>query len=308
MPRASDPLDTHLLRVLCTLVAERSVSRSAFRLNQSQPAVSNALKRLREIFDDPLFSLDKGRLIPTERAIELHERARAALDEIDGMFSAPRQFEPARAQLNFRVGSPDFLSAVFLARVVERLRREAPYVHLTVRSLGPDFDYQRALADGELDVVIGNWPEPPGNLHLSLLIEDEIVCVVGRNHPFVRKGLSADDYLRAPHIVPMPYSVAHRGVVETYLAGLNVSRNAVVVLPYFAMAMHLLPGTDLVFTTSRHFAQHFAALLPLEILPAPFDFPRMRFYQLWHERTHHAEGHRWMRELLGAAGREQLAE
>ncbi|WP_371415668.1 LysR family transcriptional regulator [Azoarcus sp. DD4] len=307
MPRAAAPLDTHLLRVLCTLMAERSVSRTAIKLNQSQPAVSNALKRLREIFDDPLFSVDKGRLIPSERAFDLHERARSALAEIDGMFSAPKQFNPARAQLTFRVGSPDFLSVVFLARVVERLRREAPHVHLSVHALGPDFDYQRALADGELDVVIGNWPEPPGNLHLAMLMEDEIVCVVGRNHPFARKGLTAEEYLRAAHIVPMPYSVAHRGVVETHLASMKLSRNAAVVLPYFGMAMHLLPGTDLVFTTSRHFAEHFAAYLPLAVLPAPFDFPRMRFYLLWHERTHHVESHRWMRELLGAVGRQQLA-
>ncbi len=306
MPKAPDSLDTHLLRVLCTLVAERSVSRTAIRLNQSQPSISNALKRLRELFRDPLFALEKGRLIPTERALELHRMARSILGDIDRLLAEPRHFEPARSEQVFRIGSPDFLSVVFLSGVVERMRREAPLAHLVVHPLGPGFDYQRALAEGELDVVIGNWPTPPDNLHMTTLIEDEVVCVVGQNHPLARKGISAEQYLRAAHIVPMAYSVVHRGLVETHLASLNLSRNAAVVLPYFSMALHLLPGTDLVFTTSRHFARHFARFLPLAILPPPFEFPRMRFYQLWHERTHLNDSHRWLRGLLTEVGRQVL--
>jgi DNA-binding transcriptional LysR family regulator len=80
------------------------------------------------------------------------------------------------------------------------------------------------------------------------------------------------------------------------------------VLPYFSMALYLLPATDLVFTTSRHFARHFAKFLPLAILPPPFEFPRMRFYQLWHERTHQADSHRWLRSLLCDVGRQVLNE
>ena len=308
MPKAADSLDTHLLRVLCTLVVERSVSRTAIKLNQSQPAISNALKRLREIFKDPLFALDKGRLIPTERALELHATARTILGDIDKLFAERKSFDPAQSEVTFRIGTPDFLSVVFLSGVVERMRREAPHARLIIHPLGPGFDYQRALAEGELDVVIGNWPTPPDSLHLTTLIEDEVVCVVGQSHPLARKGMSVEQYLRAAHIVPMAYSVVHRGVVDTHLASLNLSRNAVVVLPYFSMALYLLPGTDLVFTTSRHFARHFAKFLPLAILPPPFDFPRMRFYQLWHERTHLVEGHRWLRNLLCAVGRRLLNE
>ena len=306
MPRANDPLDPHILRVFCTLLAERSVSRTAIKLNQSQPAISTALKRLRKIFNDPLFSTDRGRLVPSARALELKAPARAALAEIDNLLAEPGIFDPAKTELVFRVGSPDFLSVMFMVQLVKRLRHEAPHARLIVRQLGPDYDYQLALADGELDVVISNWPEPPGNLHISTLIEDDIVCVVDKNHPFTDTGISPEQYLRASHIVPLPYSVAHRGVVETHLASLGMSRNAMVVLPYFSMAPYLLSGTDLIFTTSRHFAEYFARSLPLTILPIPLDFPRMRFYQLWHERTHLAKGYRWFRNLIGTVAREQL--
>jgi DNA-binding transcriptional LysR family regulator len=98
----------------------------------------------------------------------------------------------------------------------------------------------------------------------------------------------------------MPYSPSHRGVVDTHLASMRAMRNIRVVLPFFSMAPHLLPGTDLVFTTTRHFAAHYAKLLPLAIVPSPIAFPKMRFYQLWHDRTHHLPGHRWLRGLLTA--------
>src|SRR5258706_2472760 len=292
MARADDPFDTYLLRVLRTLVAERSVSRTAIKLNQSQPAISAALKRLREIFHDPLVVRDRGAMVPTQRALELEKSARIALDEIDRLIAGPDRFDPASAEQDFQVGSPDFLSVFFLARVVEQFREQSPQSRLIVRPLGVSFDYEHALAEGDLDVVIGNWPQPPEHLHLSLLLEDDIVCLLGKENPYARKGLTREQYLRASHLVPVPYSVAHRGVVETHLATLRLRRNATVMLPYFNMAPYLLPKTDLVFTTSRHFARFYANLLPLAVVPSPIEFPKMRFYQLWHERTHQSQAHK----------------
>src|SRR5689334_17471519 len=196
MRRADDPFDTFLLHVLCTLVAERSVSRTAIKLNQSQPAISAALKRLREITRDPLVVRDKGAMVPTERALALEASARTALAEIDRLIAAPESFDPATTHGVFHVGSPDFLSVFFLARVVEDFRRQAPAARLAVNPLGVAFDYEQALSNGELDVVIGNWPQPPEHLHLSVILED----------------------------VPVPYSVAHRGVVESHLASMRVKR------------------------------------------------------------------------------------
>jgi DNA-binding transcriptional LysR family regulator len=305
MSRADDPFDTYLLRVLCTLVAERSVSRTAIKLNQSQPAISSALKKLREVLHDPLLVRDKGAMLPTPRALELTDSARLALGEIARMTAQPEAFDAATSKQVFRIGSPDFLSVAFVSQVVAGFRRRAPGARLVVHPLGENFDHEKALAEGALDLVIGNWPQPPEQLHLSVILEDEVVCLVAREHPFARAGgqPSAEQYLAAAHIVPMPYSVAHRGVVETHLATLRVKRQAMVTLPSFHLAPYLLPGTDLVFTTSRHFARHFAGLLPLAIVPAPIDFPRMRFYQLWHDRAHHAPAHKWLRGLVSEASR-----
>lgn len=301
--RSDDPLDTHLLRIFCLLIAERSVSRTALKLNQTQPAVSLALKRLRGILGDPLLVREKSGMVPTERALTLLAHARAALAEIDRMTLAPERFEPLTSRAEFRIGAPDYLAPLFMASVIERIRREAPGVRLTLQSLGPQFDFERSLAEGDLDVVIGNWPEPPHRMHLSMLLEDEIVCLVSRRHPLAGKALTTDDYQRAAHIVPMPYSISQRGVIDTVLAASRISRDERVVVQSFSAAPYLLHDTDLVFTTTRHFAHYYADLLPLAILPSPIPFPPMRFYQLWHERNHQSAAHRWIRRLLGDCGK-----
>lgn len=302
MNRLDDPFDTHLLRVLCTLLTECSVSRTAIKLNQSQPAISVALKRLRTAFKDPLLVREKGGMVPTERALGLLPSARAALEDIDRLLIEQRPFDPATTRQTFKIGSPDYLVVSFLTSVVETFRQSAPLAQLAMHSLGPDLDYERALAEGRLDIVIGNWPQPPEQLHLSHLLEDELVCVMGRNNPLAKKKLTVEEYLQAPHLVPLPYSPSRRGVVDTHLSSMRVTRNTRVVLPQFTMAPHLLPGTDLIFTTTRHFAMHYARVLPLAIVPSPIEFPRVLFYQLWHDRTHHSAGHRWLRGLLSAAG------
>jgi DNA-binding transcriptional LysR family regulator len=298
-----DQLDGYLLRVLCLLIEERSVSRAARRLDQAQPAVSAALKRLRDIFCDPLLVREKLDMVPTARGLQLAAQAQVALAALEQLAVNPQAFDPGSATLAFRVASPDYLAPSFLAGLARRLGAEAPHCRLEVHPMGPDFDSERMLAEDRLDVIIGNWPAPPERLHLSLLLEDELVCLVRRGHALAQAPLTDAAYLSARHLVPMRYSNAQRGVVETHLASLRLARDARVMLPYFAFAPYVVAETDLVFTTARHFAEAFMAALPLTMLNAPPGFPTMRFYQLWHERAHHSAAHRWLRGLIAQVGR-----
>lgn len=300
--RSSDPLNTYLLRVFSTLVEECSVSRTALLMNQSQPAISGALKRLREVLGDPLLVREKGGMVPTARALELLVYARSALGEIDRMTDEPEQFVPLSSNASFRIGAPDYLAPEFFIRLVKRFRDEAPNATLTLHSLGPDFDFERSLADGRLDLVIGNWPEPPDRMRLSVLTEDEIVCLVSASHPLCASGMTLEDYMRATHVVPLNYAPTLRGVIDHVLAGLKLSRKERVVAQSFNIAPYMLEGTDLVFTTTRHFANFYAEMLSLRVLPAPIDYPKMRFYLLWHDRNHHAPSHRWVRAMLSDCG------
>jgi DNA-binding transcriptional LysR family regulator len=299
---AKERADQHLLmRVLTTVVAERSVSRTAIRLNQSQPAISAALRRLREIFNDPLLVRDAVGMVPTARGVELCEQARTALTALESLLVGTTAFDPKHSRQTFRIGSPDYVAPMFMARLITGMRREAADARLVVSSLGPDHDFEQALANGDLDVVIGNWPQPPERLHLAGLLDDEIVCLMRRNHPLARKPLTVDGYLRARHVLPLPYSATQRGIIDTRLASLRVVRDATVIVQSFNLAPYMLVDTDLIFTTSRHFAQFYAQQLPLVVVPSPIDFPHMRFYQLWHDRSHHSPAHRWLRARLTEA-------
>lgn len=296
-----DQLDGYLMRALCVLVEERSVSRAARRLDQTQPAVSAALKRLRTIFGNPLLVREKLEMVPTDRALALAAQAQVALDAMGALAAARPSFEPREATQTFRVGSPDFLAPSLLAEVARRVALEAPRCRLELHPLGADSDSERVLASDQLDVIIGNWPTPPERLHLSLLIEDDLVCLMRRGHPLASGVLTEASYLAATHVVPLRYSSVHLGVVETHLAGLHAARDARVTVPWFGLAPHVAANTDHLFTTARHFARPFTELLPLVMLEAPAGFPTMRFYQLWHERAHRSAAHRWLRALIGDA-------
>jgi DNA-binding transcriptional LysR family regulator len=242
-------------------------------------------------------------MVPTERALQLEASVRIVLGELDGLTAPADIFDAATSRQTFRIGTPDYLAPPLMASLVSYLRLTAPRARLLIHSLSPDYDYEAALAEGALDIVIGNWPHPPDHLRMAILLEDEVVCLVAREHPAAGGLMTVADYLGGAHVVPLMYSVTQRGVVESHLAALRMAREPTVTVPYFSMAPHLLPGTDLIFTTSRHFAEHFARSLPLAVVPSPIQFPVMRFYQLWHSRTMHSKSHTWLRSLLSAVAR-----
>ncbi len=302
MPR-TDALDVQLLKVFRALMEEGGVTRAAVRLGLSQPAVSLALARLRDIFSDRLFVRGREGMIPTEEALRLLPRVETLLADFQALAELPERFDPAASERAFVLAAPDYLAPTFFSSVVGKLRREAPGVRLTIMALGPDFDFEEALARGEVDVVVGNWPAPPPSLRRSVLLEDDVVCLMADSHPLAHGDFGEADYLGASHVVPVAYSPAHRGVVEAHLARLRAGRARTVAFSHFGSIPYALAGTDLIFTTSRHFAAFYAGFLPLSIREPPIGFPRMTFQLLWHDRTQGSPIHRWLRRVMLEAGR-----
>lgn len=302
-----DSVDAYLLRVLYTLLTEGSVSRTARRLNQSQPAISTALRRLRELTGDPLLVRTGNSMTPTERGASLLEPARQALASIETIVVAQTRFDPAASRRVFNVATPDYLDPALLGRILARFHELAPHAQIVFHSFSPAQDYAGALADGRLDVVIGNWPQPPEQLRLSPLFEDEVVCMMREGHPQAGRPLTMKSYLEAEHLAPTPYSVGQRGVIDLHLARERLKRNVVAWVPYFSFAPYMLMESDMLFSCPRSFAEHFASRLPLALARSPIDYPPMAFYLLWHDRAHYAEECRWFREQLVAVARASAA-
>lgn len=298
MQRHREPIETYLLRVLQTLLTEQSVSRAAMRLGLSQPAISNSLKRLRDVTGDVLLVRGKTGMVPTERGLELLAYATDALAAIDRITHPPVEFSPQSCTREFHLGAPDYLDAVFLPNIAEVVFRAAPQARLIVHPINADFNYEEALENGSLDVVIGNWREPPPHLHLSRLFDDEVICMVGAQHFLAEKGISLQHYLELRHLAPTPYVSERTSFIDGCLAEHGLRRNIHMTIPYFGLVPYILISTDLVFTTGRQFAEHYTHYLPIKVLPSPFKFPPMRFYQLWHKRTHGAADVTWLRRRI----------
>jgi DNA-binding transcriptional LysR family regulator len=315
-----DKIELTLIRVLHTLITERSVSRAALKLQTTQPAVSAQLKRLRALTGDSLLVRAGSQMMPTTTAMQLLGPATNLLHEAETLFS-PRvratPFDAAGSTMLFRVAASDYLDPLFLPHLVTHLKHVAPGVQLELMPLSSQFDYRRHLATGDVDLVIGNWLEPPGELHLAKLMSDDVVCLMADNHPLARNGAAlrnwtVEKYLACEHVAPSALHPGAAGVIDDHLTALGLARNIVVRSAHFGLIPLMVADTLLVLTTGRLFCSRYVDVLPVRVVRCPVSFPPLVYYQLWHDLTHNAGAMRWFREqvrevagLLAASGMPQ---
>ena len=301
-------LDLHLIRILYLLLVEKNVSRVALKLNQPQPSISASLRKLRELTGDPLLVRGARGMVPTQHGASLLEPAKRILDETESLFRVKKSpFVPEQAARTFHIAAPDYLDTQFLPGVVACVRRHAPNSRIAIHSLSLGMDYLRMLSDGDMDLVIANWDEPPPHLHISKLFEDPIVCAMRADSPYARRtasdAMTLEDYLALPHVAPSQVLPGYHGVIDSFLERQGLRRKVAVESPYFGLIPYMLTQTDLVLTTGRQFMRFYEKTLPLKIFTVPLRFPPMRFYQLWHERVHQSPEHKWLRDQVSAAAR-----
>jgi DNA-binding transcriptional LysR family regulator len=293
-----DKIDLHLIRVLHTVLTERSVSRAAIRLGMYQPAVSSALKRLRELSGDPLLVRSGSGMVPTDAALRMIEPTASILRSAEVLFSDARGFDPQTATNTFRIAASDYLDPLFLPMFVTQVKEQAPLCRIEIHPLSPDSNYHAHLSLGHIDLVIGNWLKPPEDLHMARLFGDEIVSLVSADHPAMRRGWDADTWLAAEHIAPTPLHPGARGIIDQMLDAQSLQRNITVRCAHFGLIPDMVASSLLVLTTGRQYCERFTDRLPVKVLPCPVDFPRLMYYQLWHERTHASSSARWLRDRI----------
>jgi DNA-binding transcriptional LysR family regulator len=300
-------LDLHLIRILYLLLVEKNVSRVALKLNQPQPSISASLRKLRELTGDPLLVRGARGMVPTQHGESLLKPAKRILDETESLFVKKTPFVPQEEARTFHIAAPDYLDTQFLPNIVCMLRRGSPLSRVVIHNLGPDVDYVRLLSDGDMDLVIANWEEPPEHLHMSKLFEDPIVCAMNANSPYARRteadAMTVEDYLSLPHVAPSQLLPGYHGVIDEFLERQGMRRNVLVESAYFGLIPYMVTQTDLVLTTGRQFLRFHEKSLPLKTYTVPIKFPPLRFYQLWHERVHQAPEHKWLRDQVSAAAK-----
>jgi len=295
-----DKIDLHLIRVLHTVLTERSVSRAAMKLGMYQPAVSASLKRLRELAGDPLLVRSGAAMVPTDAGLRMIEPSASILRAAEMLFSDARGFDPQTSSHVFRVAAADYLDPEFLPQLVSQVKQQAPASQIEIHPLTAASDYHAQLAQGAVDIVVGNWLKPPGELHLAKLFSDEIVCLVARDHPAVKRGWTPESWLESEHVAPTPTHPGARGVIDEYLGEQGLARNITARCPHFGLLPRMVASSLLILTTGRQFCERYLGLLPVQILPCPVTFPELVYYQLWHERSHSSAAGRWLRERVKA--------
>jgi DNA-binding transcriptional LysR family regulator len=291
-------VDLNLLVVLDDLLQTRNVTRTATRLGLSQPAVSNALGRLRRKLDDALLVRTPAGMAPTPRATEMGAPLREALSLLTRQLFAHERFDPATSKRRFTIAATDYVQFVLMPRLVAMARREAPSVSIRVIPVAGRFPWA-LLESGELDVAIGRAPQMPKGLRRRSLFKDRIVCMLRRDHPVTRVDL--EQYLALDHIDALPIEAP--GLADVYLERIGRARRVSTTVPYFLVPPFVVQETDCCFTLSERLALPLAKLLRARVHELPFPAPEFSVHAYWHERLHGDGGHRWLRGLIHAAPR-----
>jgi DNA-binding transcriptional LysR family regulator len=313
-----DGLDLNLLRTLDALMRERRVSRAAEVLGLSQPAVSNALARLRRSLGDPVFLRSPGGLVPTAQALRLADAAAPALQSLREALGPQADFNPQQSERGFCLALSDIGEIYFLPQLVPHLAAQAPGVRLT--TVQPEaIELQAALESGSVDLALGHLPTMPGRFRQRRLFEQRYVCLLRQGHPLLerdsstrrerpqrerpqrerlaRDRLSMRDYLAAQHLVVVAAGTGH-GLVEDVLRRQGIARRVALTVPHFVASAHILAATDLVATVPERLADRVVEPFGLVALGHPVELPRSPITMLWHERTHGEAAQRWLRTTL----------
>jgi DNA-binding transcriptional LysR family regulator len=297
-------LDLNLLKVFDLVMNERSLTRAAQHLSITQPAVSNALRRLREALGDELL-VRKGRTLePTARAQELWPAVRDMLQRLQNAL-APHVFDPANATTTFVLAMADATAAELMPPLVELITVQAPGVSLRVVPLTTR-DPRRLLDDGQADLAIGHFPAAMSDLTARAqageaasfqhhrLFQGEYVCVMRKGHPLSKGSLTLKRYCDARHML-VSFSGRAYGFIDQALAAMGHNRHVVLTVNQFFTAGKIVAHSDLLTVLPRHFVNVTGFADQLVLRELPFTPPTIQVDALWHQRQSSSGAHTWLR-------------
>jgi DNA-binding transcriptional LysR family regulator len=310
-------LDLNLLRVFDEVMAERSLTKAAHNLALTQPAVSNAMRRLRETLGDDLVRRSGQGLEPTPRANVLWPSVREALRQLQASLS-PSSFKPATSTATFVLAMADATASELIPGLLNVVERDAPGVSLRVVPLSTR-DPRRLLDAESADLAVGHFPAVLADLTANAqsggavsfahqrLYDGEYVCVMRKNHPLAKKQLTLDRFCDARHML-VSFSGRPFGFVDEALASLQRKRRIVITVNQFFTAGRVVSQSDLLTVLPRHFVRVADGNQSLIVKDLPFDMPVVHVDALWHKRLQQSSAHQWLRAAIAASAKLAFAE
>ena len=306
-------LDLNLLRVFDVVMAERNLTRAAERLSLSQPAVSNALKRLKESVGEDLLTRAPSGVKPTPRAEALWPEVRAALGHLRAAL-APGEFNPQADAASFRIAMADATAALFMPPLVAHIEASRALASLRVLPLATR-DPSSLLERGDADLAIGHFPETvtaltsqgsDSQLRHAQLHDSEYVCVMREGHPLAAGELTLDAYCGADHLL-VNFAGRPYGLADQALAALNRKRRIVLTVNQYFTAGRVVANSNLLTVLPAYFVGATGYHEQVVTRPLPFELAGLHVAMLWHQRNDRSSSHQWLRARLLEAAAQQSA-
>lgn len=289
--------DFNLLVTLDALLAERSVSRAAQRLNLSQPALSAQLARLREMLGDPLFVPSHRGMTPTPLALGLQAPLAAALAQLRDVVTSARAFDPARDEFTVHVACSDYVQSALLLDFTLALRHEAPGLRIALRPTDAA-RLEAQMEKGEVDLAVLTPEGIAESLRSRPLFEERYVFIARRGHPALRRPLDTQRFCELEHVMVSPRGGSFTTPVDEVLDAQGLRRRVVVSASTFHSVLELVERSDLVALVPARMVE--GRKVRVRVLAPPLPVPGFAIHMAWHNRNHRDAAQRWVRERLVA--------
>ncbi|MBR0566164.1 LysR family transcriptional regulator [Azoarcus sp. L1K30] len=289
-------LDLNLLLVFNQLLIDKRVSAVAEALGLTQPAVSNALKRLRTHLRDELFVRTARGMEPTPYALQLAEPVSYALSAIHSALNQQSTFDPASSDRTFTLAVTDIGEIYFLPTLMGVVSSAAPGIRIsTVRNTGASL--KEDMEAGRVDLAVGLLPQLQAGFFQQRLFRQRYVCLFRRGHVAANEPMTLDRFQSLEHVVVVSAGTGH-GEVDTLLDRAGVRRRVRMVVPHFIAVGHILQSTDLIATVPERFAACCTGPFDLVTTAHPATLPEIPINLFWHAKYHRDPANRWLRQLL----------
>jgi DNA-binding transcriptional LysR family regulator len=289
-------MDLNLLVVFNQLLLDRSVSVAADKLDLTQPAVSNALKRLRAVLKDELFIRTSRGMEPTPYALHLAEPVIYALGALQTAFTTRDTFDPLTSSRNFQLAMTDIGEMYFMPPLMVALSKVAP--HVRVSTVRPNAGNLREdMESGSVDLALGLLPNLQAGFFQRRLFRHRYVCVFRKNHPLAKSPMTLKQFSELDHVGVVAANTGH-GEIDGLLERAGIQRRLKLMLPHFIAVGHVLQSTDLIATLPERFAQRCEAPFGLVSSPHPARLPDIAINLFWHAKANRDPANMWIRQLF----------
>ena len=293
-------VDLNLLKAFDALMSERAVTRAAGRIGLSQPAMSHALSRLRNLFADDLFVRTPDRMEPTARAREIAPLVSAAIGHIEAALNLGVGFDPVKSTAIFTAGMAEYAEVAFVGRLAKTFARQAANATLRLTPV-TGIEAAERLDSGAIDVAVAHLRTLPAHIDSIVLLHDPFVLITRRGHPLAAQPPSIEAYAALNHVLVSPRGDTI-GAVDRALADFGLKRRIALLVATYLALPSALAASDLVATVPRRTAEQIAAIAEIEIMPLPIDLA-VTASMAWHRRAASEPAQLWFRSLLTEAAR-----